>query len=126
MKGPSLWILVVALAHSAFVTSAPAQIDLDSQRVARIKRNVNKIGVDEKIQVKLLDGTKLKGRIAEIGDDFLVLIENKTGDTRRVTFAQVKQAGQVVDNPFSDPVVWLGVALIPTIIGFAMWAKDKD
>ena len=126
MRGLLIWILVVALIHLTFVTSAPAQVNRDAERIAKVKRNVNKVGFDEKIQVKLLNGTKLKGRITVIGDEFFVLTENKTGDTRKVTFAEVKQAGSVVDNPFNDPATWLGLALLPTIIGFVIWAKDKD
>jgi hypothetical protein len=106
--------------------SAPAQVDKDVQRVARVKRDVNKIGVDENVDVKLLDGTHLRGRVDEIGDDYFVLIEKKTADTRKVTFAQVKQVGRVVDNPFSDPKVLMGAAFIPIIIGLCIWAKGAD
>lgn len=120
------WFLVAVLSNFVCVMSAPAQVDKDAQRVARVKRDVNKIGVDESVNVKLLDDTHLKGRVDEIGDDYFVLIEKKTADTRKVTFAQIKQVGRVIDNPFSNPSTWLGLALIPTIIGFCIWAKGVD
>lgn len=118
--------LVAVLSNFLCVMSAPAQVDKDVQRVARVKRDVNKIGVDENVNVKLLDGTQLRGRVDEIGDDYFVLIEKKTADTRKLTFAQVKQIGRVVDNPFSDPKVLMGVAFIPIIIGLCFWAKGAD
>jgi hypothetical protein len=34
-----------------------------------VKHAVNKIGIDENAKVSLQDGTKLKGRIVEIGED---------------------------------------------------------
>jgi small nuclear ribonucleoprotein (snRNP)-like protein len=124
VRRPIIWILVVALTHLSFVTS-PAQVDKEVLRIAKIKGNVNKIGIDEKIQIKLLDGTKLKGRLTEIGDQYFVLIEDKSGDTRRITFAQAKQAGREVDTPFNDPKGWLAVALIPATIGISILVKDK-
>jgi hypothetical protein len=116
--------LVAVLSNFLCVMSAPAQVDV--QRVAGVKRELNKIGVDENVNVKLLDGTHLRGRVDEIGDDYFVLIEKKTADTRRVTFAQVRQVGRVADNPFSNPGTWVGLALIPTIIGFCIWARGVD
>ena len=112
------WFLVAVLSNCVYVMSAPAQVAKDAQRVARVKRDVNKIGVDGNMNVELLDGTHLKGRVDEIGNDYFVLIEKKTADTRKVTFARVKQVGRVSDNPFSNPGTWVGLALIPTIIGF--------
>ena len=112
------WLIVLGC-----VTSAPAQTDKDAQRLAKVKHAVNEVGIDENVKVTLLDGTKLKGRIAGIGEDYFVLVEKKTADSNRISFAQVKQVKSIVDNPLGDPAVVLGLALIPTIIGLAFLAK---
>ena len=123
-------LLGLALSALSVISSTsmvvPAQSNKVAQRIAKVKRTVNEIGFDEKVNVKLMDGSKVKGRISEIGDDFFVLVESKTADSRRLTFAQVSQIGRVIDNPFSDPKTILGLALIPTIIGFCFWARNKD
>ena len=62
-------------------------------------------------RVSLQDGTKLKGRIAEIGEDYFVLVEKKTANSNRISFAQVKQVKPVVDNPLGDPAVVRGPRL---------------
>ena len=116
-------ILAVALISSVCVISAFAQADPDAQRVAKVRKDVNKIGVDERANVRLNDGTVLKGRIKEIGDDYFVLIEKQTADSRQVRFAQVKQVRSVVDNPLSDPSTVLGLALIPAIIVACVMAR---
>ena len=67
------------------VASTPAQADKESQRVDRVKHQVNKIGVDENVEVRLSDSTELKGRISVIGSDFFVLVDRKTGDLRQPT-----------------------------------------
>lgn len=105
------------------VTSTPAQADKESQRVDRVKQRVNKIGVDEKVEVRLTDSTKLKGRIGLIGNDYLVLVDRKTGDSTTLNFAQVKQISTNLDNPFSDPGVLMGLAFIPAIIVACVLAK---
>ena len=43
-----------------------------------------------------------------------------------IGFAQVKQVGRVGENAFSDPGMWVGIALIPAIIGLCFGAKNKD
>jgi len=88
-----------------------------------VKRAVNKIGIDENVKVTLLEGTKLKRRINEIGSDYFVVVEKKTANSNRISFAQVKQVKSLVDNPLGDPAVVLGLALIPTIIGLSILSK---
>jgi hypothetical protein len=105
--------------------SAPAQSDKEAQRVYKVKHDVDKIGTDENVKVTLLDGTKLKGRISEIGADYFVVVEKKTANPNRISFAQVKQVKSIVDNPLGDPAVLLGLALIPAIIGLAVLTKGQ-
>lgn len=125
MKLRLMSILVVGVL--TFICAVPvfAQADQDAQRVAKVKRDVTKIGVDERANVRFMDGTVLKGRINEIGDDYFVLIDKRTADARLVRFAQVKQVRSVVDNPFSDPAVVLGIALIPAIIVACVMARGN-
>ena len=108
------------------VTSTPAQADKEFQRVEKVKHQVNRIGVDENVEVRLSDSSKLKGRISIIGEDNLVLVDRKTGDATTITFAQVKQIRTTLDNPFSDPAVLMGLACIPAIIIVCVMAKRAD
>ena len=108
------------------VTSTPAQADKEFQRVEKVKHQVNRIGVDENVEVRLSDSSKLKGRISIIGEDNLVLVDRKTGDATTITFAQVKQIRTTLDNPFSDPAVLMGLAFIPAIIIICVLAKQAD
>jgi len=107
------------------ITPANAQTNKDVQRLAKVERAVNKIGVDENIKVTLLDGTSLKGHINAIGPDFFVVIEEKTANPQRINFVQVKQVKSIADNPLGDPAVLLGLALIPMILVFSVLAKGN-
>jgi hypothetical protein len=90
-----------------------------------VGRDINRIGIGEKVWVKTLDGAKLKGHINEIGADYVVVADNKTGDVTRLRFAQVRQVKTVAEKPFLDPAVWLGITLLPVIIVGAILAKGK-
>jgi hypothetical protein len=68
------------------------------QSVAKIKREISKLGVEAAVIVKLYDGRKLSGRIGEIGEDSFVLRAPVKGDrtatlTNRIviTYSEVKQ-----------------------------------
>jgi hypothetical protein len=117
---------LVALAiNVACVTSVPAQSSKEVERVQKVRRSVNGIGIGENVEVKTLDGAKLKGQINEIGEDYLVVADNKTGNVTRLTFAQVKQVKARADNPLADPGALLGLAFIPVIIAAVILSRGK-
>ena len=118
--------LGVIVFNCSIVSAMPGQSENDARRTARVKRAVNKIGVDEKISVRLLTGPMVKGQLTEIGDEHFVVVEKKTGDTRTFTFAQVKEVGKTLDNGLSDPRTIMGLAFIPLIVGVCLWARNKD
>ena len=122
----TLAVVLVALAiNFACATSTPAQASKEVQRTQKVGREINRIGIGENVWVKTLDGTRLKGHINEIGDDYVVVADNKTGNITRLRFGEVKQVRTVAEKPFSDPAVWLGITLLPVIIGLAVLAKGK-
>ena len=116
----------VLLVSFVCVTSTPAQADKESQRIGKVKHQVNRIGFDENVEVRLTDASKLKGRISVISENNFVLVDSKTGDATTITFAQVKQIRTTLDNPFSDPSVLMGLAFIPAIIILCVMAKRAD
>lgn len=126
MKGILRDLLSGLLIALVCVTSTPAQAGQESRRVDKVKQQVNKIGVDENVEVRLTDSSRLKGRISIIGDDYVVLVDRKTGDATTLNFAQVKQIRTSLDNPFSDPAVLIGLAFIPVIIVACVLAKRAD
>jgi hypothetical protein len=107
-------------------TIVPGQTQSDVERIAQVKRTVNKIGSDANVNVKFLDGSTAKGRLTTIGDSSFVLVNKKTTDSMTISFAQVKHVGRVDDSALHDRGMWLGIAMIPAIIGLCFWARNKD
>jgi hypothetical protein len=118
--------VIVVLLTFSLVAIVPGQTQADSERIAKVKRTVNKIGIDANVNVKFVDGSVAKGRITIIGDSSFVLINKKTTDSMTIGFAQVKQVSRAGDNALSDRGMWLGIAMIPAIIGLCLWARNKD
>ena len=124
MKKLLVSVLCALLIGVGCMTSALAQTAKDAQRLTKVKHAVNKIDIDENAKVRLLEGTKLKGHITEIGEDYFVLVEEKTANPNRIYFAQVKQAKPIVESPFGDPAVLMGLGLIPVIVALAILGRS--
>jgi hypothetical protein len=78
--------------------SAGAQSQEATRSAEKARATVQKLGVDaqRRVEVKLNDGTKLKGSISAAGDDTFTLTDAKTGAPRAVAYvdvAGVKKSG---------------------------------
>lgn len=89
-----LGLCVVILNHF-FSTSALAQStqDKDVKFTAKVKANIQKLGQgkDVRVQVKLKNGTKLKGYVDRINQDSFVVINDATGTSTEVAYSETRQ-----------------------------------
>ncbi len=75
-----------------------AQDGADAARGAKAKAAIARRGTgkDARVEVRLTDGTSLKGYVSEAGSDSFTLTDSKTGASRTVAYsevAQVKKSG---------------------------------
>ena len=89
---------------------------------AKVKANIAKLGTgkDARVEVRLKDGTKLKGYVDRIDESSFVVMNEKTGVATNVAYSQTKQ---VKGNNLSTGVkIALGILIfvaVFTIIGLA-------
>ncbi len=85
--------LIILLLNAIVVSSAYSQEDKQARVIEQVRENVRKLGVGEaaRVEVKLLDGKKIKGYIRETSEDGFVVVDAKTGATTTVDYSQVKQ-----------------------------------
>ncbi|HEV7892084.1 MAG TPA: hypothetical protein VGP08_15670 [Pyrinomonadaceae bacterium] len=83
----TLTILLVNLAAVAEAHAGAAQ-NSTANAAEKVKAEVGRLGAGTRVEVRLTDGTKLKGQLAEADDEGFMLVDSKGGRTR-VTYAQV-------------------------------------
>lgn len=112
-------LLVTLIIQSLLCLSAFAQTpdDRNSRLALNIKNSVAKVGTEpnRKLRVKLKDGTKLKGYITEIKDDYFALLDDKSGKIVSVQYSQAAEAKRDGLPEFAKALIG-GGALIGGII----------
>jgi hypothetical protein len=88
-------VLAALVINLLCVASAPAnpRADKDVQFAAKVKASIFKLGTGPAahVEIKLRDGTKLKGYVAAAAEDHFVIVEENSGAATEVPYAQVKQ-----------------------------------
>ncbi|MEP6913157.1 MAG: hypothetical protein ABI923_10410 [bacterium] len=81
------------LATSFAFQSAQAQAGRDTDAAARARVKVEKLGAGSNagVEVKLLDGTKLKGYVSAKEQDSFTVTDRKTGASSVVRYAEVSE-----------------------------------
>ena len=105
-----LTFLILNLSLSA-VAFAETKAEKEAKFADKVKVNVTKLGTgtEAKIQVKLKDGTKLKGYVSQINENSFVVTDEKTGVATEIPYPNAKQ---VKGNNLSTGVkIAIGVAI---------------
>ena len=88
---------------------AGSQDERQARATAKVKQRIKERGVGEnaRVEVVLLDGTKLKGHISEVGEDSFVVANG--GAPVRVTYSQVRRVKGRGLSTGGKVLMWLGV-----------------
>lgn len=115
-----LAILVINLATVAF---AGTNTEKEAKFTERVKSEIAKLGTgrDAKIEIKLKDGTKLKGYLSEAGNEQFIVTDSKSGQSTPVYYPQVQKAK---GNNFSKRLV-IGAAIVGFIIVIGVLAAKS-
>ncbi len=103
----ALIFLLLATANSSLI-SAQTQTDKDASSIAKIKATVVKRGTGEnkRVEVKMLNGTKLKGYVSQASEDSFTLVDAKTKQPSTIAYGDVAK----VSNRLSKgDVIILGI-----------------
>jgi hypothetical protein len=86
----ALICLLLVVANCSLV-SAQINIDKTTSSIAKVKTNVLKRGTGEnkRVEVRTLDGTKLKGYISQADEDSFTLTDSKTKQTSVIAYRDV-------------------------------------
>jgi hypothetical protein len=104
--------LVVLLSNVFLAIPARAQSNNQDQSVEKIRAKVARIGVGSKARatVKLKNGTKLKGYIAEARADDFVLRDRQTNDPHTIAYDEVAKVDKTGGHSRARNIT-IGVAI---------------
>jgi len=96
--------------------------------VEKIKANVTKRGTGEKarVNVKMLNGTKMKGFISQAGDDSFTLTDSKTKQTSTLAYSDVAQVKKQGLSTGAKILIGVGVGVAVTAVVIAVAFRNLD
>jgi hypothetical protein len=108
----------VILATSFALQSVQAQAGSDTDAASRARLRVEKSGVgsDARVEVKLLDGTRLKGYVSAKEQDSFTLTDRKTGAASVVRYAEVSEVKKSGGGLSSTSWIIIGSAIAGAVV----------
>ena len=96
--------------------------------VEKIKANVTRRGTGEKarVNVKMLNGTKLKGFISQAGEDSFTLTDSKTKQTSTLAYSDVAQVKKQGMSTGTKILIGVGVGVAVTVVVLAVALRNFD
>lgn len=112
-------ISVVVLATSFAFQSAQAQAGRDTDAAAKARLKVEKLGVgsNARVEVKLLDGTRLKGYVSATEQDSFTVTDRKTGASSVVRYAEVSEAKKSGGGISTKSWIIIGSVIAGAVVG---------
>jgi small nuclear ribonucleoprotein (snRNP)-like protein len=115
----TLAILTLNLSLSASI-SIETKDEKEAKAAEKIKVNVAKLGTgkDARVEVKLKDGTKVKGYVSETSESSFVVMNEKTAVFTEVPYQQTRQVkGNNLSTGAKIAIVVAGVIGVALLIG---------
>ena len=108
--------------------SAQTNTGNNAATVEKIKANVTKRGTGEKarVNVKMLNGTKMKGFISQAGDDSFTLTDSKTKQTSTLAYSDVAQVKKQGLSTGAKILIGVGVGVAVTAVVLAVAFRNLD
>ncbi len=124
------FIITILVVNLALGTTAFAETkeEKEAKFAEKVKVNIIKLGTgkDARVQVKLKDGTKLKGFISKINEDSFTVSNETTGTETEVPYPNAKQVKG--NNLSTGDKIWIavGVTAVALIIALSIIFQPKS
>ncbi|HEX8146769.1 MAG TPA: hypothetical protein VF591_06290 [Pyrinomonadaceae bacterium] len=106
------------LASALGYRPARAQAQEDGRSAEKARAEVQKLGAgtQRRAEVKLQDGTKLKGSVSAAGEDTFTITDSKTGAARTVAYADVASVKKPGGGLSTRSWVIIGAAAVAAVV----------
>ena len=112
---------LVVSAVSVRPVAASSKAEKEVRFAGKVKLGVEKLGSgsDTRVEVKLRDKTRLNGYVSEISENEFVVTDAKTGASKSVAYADVKQIKG--NNMSTGAKIAIGVGVVIGVILLISW-----
>lgn len=117
---PAIFVLAVFLAATIGFHPVWAQTMKELQATEKARASVLKLGVGQtaRVEIKLQDQTKIRGYVSEAGQDTFTVIDQKTGTSQKLSYADVAEVKKPGGGPSTRTWMILGgVAAAAVVVG---------
>ena len=104
-------LAVVSVCSVPAICKPRTQETAQEKHITKLKKQIRwhkKWSAEDPVTVKLNDGTKVKGYLAEIADDHFILTNRSGGEPQSIEYSQVKDFKEGLG---SKSIIGLGVGL---------------
>ncbi|MBX7172637.1 MAG: hypothetical protein K1X72_16835 [Pyrinomonadaceae bacterium] len=115
-----VFVFNLSLCSAAF---AETKAEKEANFAEKVKTEIAKLGTgtEAKIQVKLKDGTKLKGYISNIGEESFSVTDEKTSVITEIPYPNAKQVKGNNLNKGVKIAIGVGIAIaVLIVVGYAL------
>ena len=114
----ALAIMITGLLWCLALGYQPAHAQETARPTEQSRASVQKLGANprRRVEVKLRDGTKLKGSISAAGEDTFTITDSKTGVPRTLAYADVAQVKKSGGGLSARTWVIIGAAAVAAVI----------
>ena len=115
MKRITSFVLITLFLQVILVSPTFAETK-EEKRIEKVRTEIAKLGTgpEAKIEVKLKDGSKLKGHVTEANEHGFVMLNAKTSQNVPVPYPQVKQAKG--NNVNTGVIITIGIVAFLVLI----------
>lgn len=122
----SMLLIVLVMNMSVLTAFAETKTEKEAKFAEKVKANIIKLGTgtEAKVQVKLKDGTKLKGYVSQINENSFVVVDEKTGSPTEVPYPQAKQVKGNNLSTGAKILIVAGAIILFAVIGSIISASN--
>ena len=85
--------------------------DKHAEKIRKYVKTLRRWDVGDPVTVKLNDGTKIKGHVTEITDNYFVVADRKTSQSTSINYSNVKDVSEGMGTRTKIGIVFAGAVL---------------
>ena len=115
-------VILSGILLSAFFGSSAKAADAAGQ-ASEVKAQVQKIGAGARVEVKLRDESKVKGRVGAAGEESFTVTDSKTGAARTFDYADVARVSKSGGSSTRKKIL-IGAAIAAGVVVGIIFARE--